>query len=282
MGVPDVRASCRVRGGGGWATERALEQPPLIPWVRDETTAKRRLRPALRPFLSLARSTHDLIAQSIATLGESKLRPSAEVQARVLVQASHQLRFTEIAECGYTLQALGAAATTYELAAAIGFIGTNNTRAREWSAHSNLAQSYPSTRERKSAVEALLTAMRVDSTNMPKRLAEAERIYQVFCMAKHGNPRLLRKYGATVQDGRLTLYHGPFGGPAIVWLAKFALFHSTRLLVGATITFVRDRANQLDEIANAALGRRALRLLNRLIEAGKSLKGSFPRQFGAA
>lgn len=230
----------------------------------------------------MARATHELIDQSIGTLGKSKLRPSAEVQARLLIQGSHQLRLTEIAaESGYTLQALGLAATTYELAAAIGFIGTNDTRAREWSAHTDLAQSYPSTRARKSAIEALLAAMGVDSANIPERVAEAERTYQLFCMAKHGNPGLLRKYGANVQKERLTLYHGPFGGPAIVWLAKFALFHSARLLAGATITFARDRANQLDETANAALGKRALRLLRSLVDAGKSLRGSFPRR-GAA
>jgi len=123
----------------------------------------------------------------------------------------------------------------------------------------------------------LLAAMGVDSVNIRERVAEAERTYQLFCMAKHGNPSLLRKYGAKVQEERLTLYHGPFGGPAIAWLAKFALFHSTRLLAGATVIFVRDRANQLDETANVALAKRALRLLRSLAEAGKSLKGSLPR-----
>jgi hypothetical protein len=127
------------------------------------------------------------------------------------------------------------------------------------------------------AIEALLAAMGVDSTNMQARVAEAERIYQMFCMAKHGNPRLLRKYGAKVQAERLTLYHGPFSGPAIVWLAKFALFHSARLLVGATVIFVRDRARLLSDTDSAAIGKRAIRLLGHLAQLGQSLKGSFPR-----
>src|SRR3970040_1124035 len=99
-------------------------------WVGPELTAKRRLAGGLRPFLALARLAHRVAERAVRLRATSPLDKPREIQARLLVQASNQLRIIELgAERGYALQALGSAATLYEHVSALAYISGDRAKA---------------------------------------------------------------------------------------------------------------------------------------------------------
>ncbi len=241
-------------------------------WVSSEQEAKSRLRLRLRESLSLARASHTLVEESIEVL---KARPPdlpAQVQVRILVRMSNDVRVVEIASfSGYSQQALGLAATVYELAAAFAFIGTNEERAQKWQQHSDWRNSYPGTSSRPAGMRSLLRELGVPNADLDVRTDQHERVYKFLCMAKHGNPEMLRKYGAKVEPRRLRLYHGPVIGPALVWQAKFVLFHTVKLLATCAYLLVKCRRDTLSESRVKPFLRRAWPVVNRLMEAGRNV-----------
>jgi hypothetical protein len=163
---------------------------------------------------------------------------SAEVQARLLVKLSHDLRVIELAaKSSYVLQALGLASTVYELAHAVAFIGVSEDRAKKWEEHDSLRHSYPSARQRREAVRATLRAIVPDLANVEASVEQHEKLYEVFCMAKHGNPKALRHFGVAVRGDTVQLRHGPFVADYIIRQAGFVLFHTSCMVAGATAVF---------------------------------------------
>src|SRR5437879_712596 len=98
-------------------------------WTASEQRVRASLRGALRPYDSLAASAHRLVTAAVATCMEGRARPpghAAEVQARILVRLSHDLRVVQLAATrSYSLQALSIAANIFELSNAVAYIGTD-------------------------------------------------------------------------------------------------------------------------------------------------------------
>lgn len=229
-------------------------------WIEPEKQARVELRPALAEYLRLARTTHDFVEAGIATAMRGRSAPpphSAEVQARLIVKLSHDLRVIELAaKNSYVLQALGLAATVYELSHAVAFIGSNEDRAKKWEEHNSSRHSYPSPAQRRKAVLATLLAMVPDLPDIEASVDRQEQLYEVFCMAKHGNPKALRFFGVAIDGDTVRLYHGPFVTKYVVRQAQFVLLHAAWLVAGATAVF----AEPLLEGAPADVRRRYDRL----------------------
>lgn len=212
-------------------------------WLELEKKVRRELAPSLSAHIRLARLIHRFVEAAIGTAMPGRKTPpphSAEVQARLLVKLSHDLRVIEWAtKNSYVLQALGMAATVYEHSCAVAFIGTNNARAKRWENHDEASHSYPSMSQRRKGVQAMIRTFIPDASNLEARIDDQEQLYQVFCMAKHGNPKALRRFGVAVEDDRVQINHGPFVTPYVVRQARFALLNASWLVAGATAVFAK-------------------------------------------
>jgi hypothetical protein len=190
------------------------------------------------------------------------------VQSMILNQLSNQVRVVTLAaERGYPLQAMAGVSVVYELAAAVGFIGESSERAEEWYGHADTNQSYPSTRKRRAAMSCLLEASGVSAKALQRETDVWESRYEGYCMAKHGNPTVLRRYGLVLTDDVLRLFHGPVGGGRYHVLSKLALLRASELLAMAILVFMKPLLGQLPKNGIKGLTRRASRVSEMLVEA---------------
>jgi hypothetical protein len=170
------------------------------------------------------------------------------------------------------LQAFGATATAYELAAAVGFIGTDIEKARRWMSHSSERSSFPSTHDRRAAIRALLTAGIVPPARLAADTAAWERRYSMYCMAKHGNPKFLNKYGLRRGTERVELFHGPVGGAAYTRIGQLAVFRSAHLLCMATGVFMHSRIGSFPAAQARSVVARFRRLASQLVATAKCIE----------
>jgi hypothetical protein len=234
-------------------------------WVGNEVTAKRQNAEELRPFLALARLAHAFAERALKVRAASPAQRPAQVQARLVVQASNQLRLVELAaERGYALQALGSVATLYELVSAVAFIGDDKARAEEWFGYSNWGWSYPSPKKRPVGIRQMLTASGgLTSAEIESRVKTWEDHHTAFCAAKHGNPVLLKKYGVSQDASGLKLYLGPIVGPVYTFLSQLALYHGSRILADGTVYYALPSLHK-EGPAVKLFKRARARILNRI------------------
>jgi hypothetical protein len=210
-------------------------------WTASEHRVRSSLREPLKPCDSLAAATHRLVTAAIATCMEGRTRPpgqAAEVQARILVGLSHDLRVVQLAATrSYSLQALSIAANIFELSNAIAYIGTDSERAKAWETQQDTQKTYPPLSARREAIRATLPAAVPDIGNIERRIDRQEKLYSTFCMAKHGNPKALRRFGIVLTNTTMRLYHGPFVTEYVTRQARFTLYHSARMVAVAAIIF---------------------------------------------
>lgn len=155
------------------------------------------------------------------------------------VEPEKHLRVIELAaKNSCALQAVGMAATVYELCHAVAFIAGNDDRASKWESHEEPSRSYPSSSNRRKAVRATIRTF-VPESDVEAMVDHQEDLYTVFCVAKHGHPRLLKRFGVAVEDDRVQLYHGPFVAPYVVRQARFALLNASWIVTGATAVFAK-------------------------------------------
>lgn len=245
-------------------------------WTATERHAQSLLRPSITPFERLAVLAHGFVASGIATCMPGRAKPpghAAEVQARLLVRLSHDLRVVELAASrSYSLQALGLAAGIYELSHAVAFIGSNAARATEWERHQDTQRTYPSTSQRREAVRASLLTLIPDVPDIESRIEDQEALYTAFCMAKHGNPKTLRRFGVTVTGTTVRLYHGPFVSSYVIRQAQVALYHCARMVAVATMIFAGPLLPGATSEARRKYRRRQARIVNHIT----ALSGTLP------
>ena len=233
-------------------------------WVTPEMEGKKRLAPALRPFLGLARLAHAFAEHALRLRASSPLDQVTEVQARLLVQASNQLRILELAaERGYPLQALGAAATLYENVSALAYMHGDASKAAEWFRHTDSENTYPPAKKRATGIRFMLAATGVPAREVEALVATWEDHHTRFCAAKHGNPVLLKKYGVSRDERQLKLHLGPLSGPAYLLLSRMALYHGSRLLADASVLLATPSLNSKG-VATRRFKAARRRILNRI------------------
>ena len=239
----------------------------------------RRYRTPLRECRRLTRSAHTLLASAVDALSSTRRGPDVVVQAMILTQLSNQARLVTLAaERGYPLQALASLATAYELAAYVGFIGERAHRAQQWQSPSDTHNSFPSSRHRRSAIRDLLMAGSVPDSALDAQVAAWEKRYEFYCMAKHGNPAILRRYGHKSDRDRVTLFQGPVGGAGYYELAQVSMIRSSHLLLMAVSVLVRPHLEGLPRET-------ARRLIHHVRRAALQLRDAaacLPQRPGAA
>jgi len=185
-----------------------------IPWVTLESDVSRRLRPQLAAHRRAVEAAHNALRAVVfmaAAVPAQKGATARAVQSKLLVRISNDLRLIELA-CvrGYVLQAMSLAATMHELTHVTAFIGDDDAKAREWEAHKQLTDTFPSLRQRRSTLRTSLAALGFQGVDLEDEIQNQENNYRLFCAAKHGNPVLHRDWGRVSADGSEHVIHGPF------------------------------------------------------------------------
>ena len=148
---------------------------------------------------------------------------------------------------GYALAALSLAASLHEIAFITMYIGGNDSRARDWFAHSNPYRTYPPI-----TVKQIIEDVGQQLGLTAERIQQEYSVYQQLCEAKHGNPRLQTRYGIVAFDEHQVIEQIPFYSDNTVVLCGVALWFASRALTLATMVFVNEH---LPEAEREEIGR---------------------------
>lgn len=218
--------------GGTLGSGESQTIPMTIERLQDaEACAVEELEPKLHPHLALSADAFtlitDLVAASPQGLRMKDLPPSLHVATKLLLRLSNELRGIELLTVrGYPMQACNIAASAYEVAFTIGYIGDDDARAQVWGDHNNPTRfpwDIPTmTRE---------TLRALGSPDLETETAAAYRVYRQCCMAKHGNPILEGRFGVQVGDGNVVIINGPDTSEDAIRPARYALEHAVGVAI---------------------------------------------------
>lgn len=193
-----------------------------------EAAAVKTLSDELAAHNQLAVRAFNLVGSTCAAL---PVRPSSEVPKSckvantLLLRISNDLRgVTILANHGYGIQAAALAASLYESAYTVAYIGGDETLAEEWINHEDPKKPF---RDVRSLTEKGLANLGFQTI---KEQAEIEyKVYQQLCMSKHANPLFQMRHGIRVEDKerKFVLFNGPDTSPEAVRVCWFALEHSS-------------------------------------------------------
>lgn len=211
------------------------------PWWSDEQTARGRFEPALADHLAKARDCEE-IGFDLAKI-QSLRHPEDvfRVHATLLVRALNDLRCcTWLGVYGYTMQAWAIAASCYEAAHGLGFIGLDEERARRWLDHRDTDNAPIPAFD---GVVNTLSHLGIE-TNSARRaeLVKQEfQLYRYLCMAKHINPVPERSRYWIRGDAGLKLRFPPFFHESRLREARLGLTLAVRS--AATALWIFDAAH---------------------------------------
>ena len=155
----------------------------------------------------------------------SEVPQSCKVANTLLVRISNDLRgVTILANHGYGIQAASLAASLYESAYTVAYIGGDETLAEEWINHEDPKKPF---RDVRSLTEKGLSNLGFQTI---KEQAEIEyKVYQQLCMPKHANPLFQMRHGMRVEEKerKFVLFNGPDTSQEAVQVCWFALEHSS-------------------------------------------------------
>ena len=186
------------------------------------------LRPELEKHLSLVRDYINLIGNAAVSIPPQPLTniPKAlVVSSLLLARLSNDLRcLLLVAERGYPLQALTLAASIYEIGITIASIGGDNVQAQKWFEHDKPERPF---------LKNLHKATREVFKNcgIPEFEVQAQgdyRVYQQFCMGKHGNPLLQSGHGIVPAGKDVNVRSGPDTSELAVNNLWYAMAYSAR------------------------------------------------------
>ncbi len=243
-----------------------------IPWTALENEARRESASTLKPLSRLvARSmgAADALLRLRRARGISEV---SEVRASLLSQLVMSARAVSVlAERGYPLQAMSQLASVYELTVALAYAGKNAERAREWKLHDRDRESFPSSKQRKAAVRELLLAGGFDDATVQHAVDVWEDRYSAYCMAKHGNPKVLRHYGVRRTTRSFAVALGPIWGGPYTQLSATVLLRACQLLVMAATVYGHRESTEEGAQLPSSVGRRVFRVARDVLDASRAL-----------
>jgi hypothetical protein len=190
-----------------------------------EKNAIESLDPELREHAVLSSDAFNLVGLALNSMPErpvGEISPSEKVATVLLIRLSNDLRCASLlALRGYAIQAVTLAASIYEAAFTIAYIGSDDERAREWTKHDNPTQSFKNIRSMTQEGLAKLGHPRPDAQTKIEYT-----VYRQLCMGKHSNPLLQQRYGYQWQENSVLAMNGPDTSEPAVRAAWFALEHS--------------------------------------------------------
>ena len=168
----------------------------------EEQAAKACLLPELRRHLELATRMYNVIWRVLASFDDTNLRDLSiplRVRQVLLARLADDLRAVgHLCVLGYGVQACTVAASIFEIAHMIVFIGNDKGRANEWTRHNDPVHSFKNTRE--------MVQENFRSLGSPDPNANYRHEYDVYtqlCWMKHANP-MIQEY----RDPRFWDLHG--------------------------------------------------------------------------
>ncbi len=207
-----------------------------VPWNRLELNATRHAKSTLETsieVLSRGLSATEAVLRLKRTRGLSEV---SQVRVALLSQLAVTCRTVLLlAQRGYPLQAMVLLSSVYELATSLAYAGRDGARASQWLSHDLDRESFPSTKHRKAAIKELLLAGGFAELTVAAAVSTWESRYTAYCMAKHGNPKVLRHYGIRRDSRSFFVAVGPLSGGPYTRLAKLVLLRASQLLVMATL-----------------------------------------------
>jgi hypothetical protein len=202
-----------------------------------EATARRLLRPKLKPHLDTTRAFARLLGGQLDLLESA---PDAVVWIRVqqvlLSRIVNDLRVSEQAvQSGYPLQAMALGASIYELAYTAAYVINSKEKAEKWLKHKD--------NRRTPWLRTTYVAGGMANADMKISVAEDEMFYSTLCWAKHGNPRILARLPISATPVSHLLNADPSFTPGTVKLAGIALWLPLRPVM--VCAAAHERANML-------------------------------------
>jgi hypothetical protein len=133
-----------------------------------------------------------------------------------------------LSERGYALEAASVCASMSELAHMLGHIGDDAVLTSEWAEYDEDHFFL----EPKKAIKGSALKGGGDLSDAKKEHAH----YKLLCTLKHGHPRAFRAYGFEKEDGGVSVFHGPYASPAVLYLSRTMLWYACRYMwLGLTI-----------------------------------------------
>ena len=118
------------------------------------------------------------------------------------------------------------AASMYEVAHCIGYVGSDDSRAEAWVKHDDPTRPF---RNIRSLTEDIAKDLGMSN---PAEASEVQyRVYRQLCLAKHSNPLLQKDHGHYADDEAIVAMNGPDSSDASVRVDRFAFEHATRLTI---------------------------------------------------
>lgn len=221
----------------------------------------------------LARDAYDLIGATVTCIPERPVDESplvTRVAVALLGRLSNDLRCTaNLARTGYSLQALTLAASIYEGAFTVSYIGADEELAQQWRDHNDPLQSFRPVRE---LTIGGLRNLGIEPLQLEQQVEVEYRVYRQLCWAKHLNPVLQTQFGHHLEEDTdsVIFTNGPDTSEESVRAAWFAMQHSVasvgRALVGFTIFHVPDEHHDTLMAKHVDLGQRSKDLERRAKE----------------
>ena len=243
-----------------------------------EAAAARVLAARFTDLGSLMQDTYRLLGRALTnnpSVELSKVPLSTRVCSVILTRLGCDLRAAYlIATGGYPLAVMSLAASTYDIAFQVGYIGANDGRATAWAENGNPLQPIISAYDQSLEVFRQWGHMADEAT----ALAVKERdTYHVLCGPKHGNSYYQRNFGYhVIESEHITEFRielGPDSRDRALGVTIYALYHMLRwcLLAAseygeahapaadlsdfrATKLALAERNEQLRATANAEIG----------------------------
>lgn len=205
-----------------------------------EREALAALKEELAEHDRLARDAFDLIGETVTTIPGRPIEEiplSTRVTIALLARIADDLRCSvNLARIGYPLQVLTLAASLYESAFTVAYVGADESLAQDWRDHGDPTKPF------RPAYEITLGGLKnvglsLNDEQLREQADREYRTYRQFCWAKHSNPVLQKLFGHRAEEDPPAIVFE--NGPATSEEAVRALWFALEQLSGTG----GDRAN---------------------------------------
>ena len=212
----------------------------------EERRAKILLAPELRRHLELIGRVYNLVPPiNRAFEGRAITGMPLPLKVRLVLLgrlADDLVCVGRLCEIGYSGQGCTVAASIFEVAHTIAYVG-NDKRARAWSSHNDPTRPFKPVAE--------IVQMNVNAAGFqdPEERSRSEyRLYRQLCWLKHANPLLMDFRDINSWEAHGTLDYGPNTSEEGIRRSWFALQHAGRLgLMAMASIFTKDLDTQTQQ-----------------------------------
>lgn len=158
-------------------------------WWWAEVRVRRTMERALADYLDLCERCDELGFQATQAITSNGLDVTVyHAHSSLIARTLTDLRATaQLAVSGYTMQSWSVAASCFEAAHSIGFIGNDRVRAKRWMEHAALDCAPWNAKD---AVQnaIIFLALEADAKRRQALVDREYAVYETLCIAKHVNP----------------------------------------------------------------------------------------------